>query len=194
MLIACTHCNAALRVPDTAVDQRVKCPVCATIVSVLEAQRDSAAESTDVSPTPLPPMDPGAGTEVTASMPSSSSAKPPSRTSMSSASRDDVDEVDLDIRNLDRRADQPVNGMAMASMILGIVGAVSVFAACGCGLFLAIAPVCGVLAIVFGYLGNTPGSEGYARTGFICGIATLVLLAVVIVIVLVVVGFDLMRL
>ena len=53
--------------------------------------------------------------------------------------------------------------------------------------------VCAVLAIVFGYLGNTPGSEGYARTGIICGIATLVLLTVGVGIVIVFVGFDLMR-
>jgi hypothetical protein len=99
----------------------------------------------------------------------------------------DLDD-DFDVRR--RRRPAGVNGLAMTSMITGIVAAVSVPGSCCCGGFWFIALVCAILAIVFGFLGKTPGSESYAWTGIICGIVTLVLLVVALVALFGFVGLD----
>jgi hypothetical protein len=106
---------------------------------------------------------------------------------------DDDDDDDLDVRRRRGRrrdyADQPsaVNGLAMTSMILGIISAVSLLGSCCCGLFSAVSLLCGIMAIIFGFMGKSPGSEAYAWTGIISGgVAVLLSLAALIFFILVV--------
>jgi predicted Zn finger-like uncharacterized protein len=214
MLITCNGCNSKIRVPDTAAGKRVKCPKCATVIKVPEAEKTPDVEPTAVSSAPLPPppepQEP-ADPEAFSTTPSSSGAKPPpiKKTRASSIDDGDDDEPeppgkrrrkydddededdDFDVRNR-RRASAPqgVNSMAMTSMILGIVSLVSVWGSCCCGLFGVIALACAVMALIFGFMGKTPGSESYAWAGIICGSITLVLALVGIVILVFAVGMD----
>ena len=64
-------------------------------------------------------------------------------------------------------------GLSIASMILGIV---SIVGFCINGY---VALICGILAIVFGVIGKKKGGKGMAMTGFILGIISLALYAVV---------------
>jgi len=105
--------------------------------------------------------------------------------------RRDRDDDDMDVRRRDW-GDQPhgVNTYAMTSMILGIVSLISGFGSCCCGLFAALGLLCAVLAIVFGFMGKTPGSEAYAWTGIGCGIASILIAMAAIAFTLIAVGMD----
>lgn len=108
---------------------------------------------------------------------------------------DDEDEDDeddeLDVRNRRSRSrPKGVNGLAMTSMIMGIVSVVTVFGSCCCGLFWIIALICSIMAIIFGLLGKSPGSESYAWTGIICGSVTIGLLVIGFVIAFFFIGLD----
>jgi hypothetical protein len=58
MLITCYGCDSRIRLPDNAAGKRVKCPKCATLIFVPEAESSherAKPEATGVSSTPLPP-------------------------------------------------------------------------------------------------------------------------------------------
>ena len=57
MLIICHSCNSKIRVPDKAAGKRVKCPKCATLLTVPAADPAPGPdpETAGVSTTPLPP-------------------------------------------------------------------------------------------------------------------------------------------
>ena len=80
-------------------------------------------------------------------------------------------------------------------MVLGIVSIAAVtLSCCCCGIYgpLVGAPVsgvCAVTAISLGYMGKTPGSEGYANAGMICACCALGLIAVMIVLAVTIGGF-----
>jgi len=177
VLITCTACNSKMRVPDSAVGKKVKCPKCGAVLSV------PAAEPPPESITPAPPPPPSEpitshdGTEVTAQIPASSVPKSP-------PPRDDEDDDDFEPPPLRRDLNEddylnvgqgvgrrPVNSMAMTSMIMGIVAITFSTVGClCCGVFGAgIGTVCGIMALIFGFMGKVPGSESYAMTGIICG-------------------------
>ena len=63
--------------------------------------------------------------------------------------------------------------MALGSMIMGIVAVVVGLPGClgcCCGIFTALALICGIVAVILGFMSNKiPGSEGMAMTGIICG-------------------------
>jgi hypothetical protein len=76
-------------------------------------------------------------------------------------------------------AQQPSNGMAVAALVLGIVGIVFVF------IFPPIAIVLGILGVIFGIVGRNRfkanpavGRQGLAIAGLICGIIAAVLGAI----------------
>lgn len=111
---------------------------------------------------------------------------------------DDEDDDDhVDIRRQKRRGREApgANGMAIASMILGICAVVSYlgmwacspfggpFASIPCGLALVLA----IVGVILGHIGKTPGSEGFAITGLICSyiVLALFLLSIILVVVLV---------
>jgi hypothetical protein len=228
MLITCGGCNKKMRVPDSAAGKRIKCPKCATVMRVPETpppDGDSPApdsEAAAISSRPLPsppPVEPAAaeadetdGTEVTASTPSSSPAKPPplkaTRTRGSFDDDDDDDEPappsrrrdrdddddDDDIDDIRRNRAQPVNSLATTSMTMGILAiSLAALGICCCPIALEpIAVVCGVLAIIFGFMGKTPGSEGTAMTGIICGSVSLVIVVIAIFLVIFWVGINMM--
>jgi hypothetical protein len=74
------------------------------------------------------------------------------------------DDDDIDVRGDDQ------SGMALASMILGIIASVSgVPGGCAC-LFTLIALICGIIAVILGFMSkHSPGCESHALTGIICG-------------------------
>jgi hypothetical protein len=82
--------------------------------------------------------------------------------------------------------------MATTAMILGITGVTfgAVGLCCCTILFEPIAGLCGVLAIILGFMGKTPGSEGPAVTGIICGFVSLGLVVVGILLLIFVVGLQ----
>lgn len=74
---------------------------------------------------------------------------------------------------------QPSNGMAVAALVLGIVGVVFVF------IFAPIAIILGILGVVFGIIGRNRykanpavGRQGLATAGLICGIIAAILGAI----------------
>jgi hypothetical protein len=184
MLITCNGCNCKIRVPDTAAGKRVKCPKCALVLKVPAEEKRPETGSTE----------PDESTDVTASAPPLSAKPPPvSKQPASSSSRDydddeddepaprrrdddDDDEFDddLDVRNRRRRSS--TNSMATTSMVMGVISVTMSTVGClCCGMIGAtIAAICGIMAISFGMMGNTPGNEGMAKTGIICGAVGLV--------------------
>jgi predicted Zn finger-like uncharacterized protein len=212
MLITCDGCGAKIRVPDSAAGKRAKCPKCATIVNVPDldnAEHDPDAEDTRVSAKPLPPpapievepLDEEEKTKVT-----SAGAKPPKPTGPIDDDEDDEDDrpvrkrrrMDededdyLDVRS-DRRTGSRANNLATTAMTLGIVSLVmSTIGGCCCGIFGAIiAIICGGLALVFGFMGREPGSDGTAMTGIICGGIGLALGLLVLILGIFWIGFNL---
>jgi hypothetical protein len=71
-----------------------------------------------------------------------------------------------------RGSTEPVNGMAMTSMVLGIMSIVAglpgLIPGCCCGFFSICALVLGGICLLLGILGKSPGSEGIAWAGIIC--------------------------
>jgi predicted Zn finger-like uncharacterized protein len=202
MLITCTGCQSKIRVPDKAAGKRVKCPKCATVIQVPDLDKpadlvEPEPDDVGVSSRPMPPPPPvetepeeeEASTKVT-----SRGAKPPpikpKRASSIDDGDDDEDEPkppskrrrhdeddddELDVRRPKKRR-KAVNGMALTSMIVGIVavsfGTVGI---CCCGMIGGgIAVACGGTALVFGFMGRGGSSDGYALTGIICGAVGLV--------------------
>jgi hypothetical protein len=109
---------------------------------------------------------------------------------------DDRDEEDDDLGSPRRRriARDPVNNLAMTSMVMGIVSvSLSGLGCCcgACGIFIeVVAMVCGIIAIALGVMGKTPGSETYAQTGIICGSVSLALGILAIVVIILWVGVN----
>jgi hypothetical protein len=90
----------------------------------------------------------------------------------------------------------PGSSKALASMVLGICGAVSVFL-CSWITFGLISLVLGILAIVFGVVGKNEirdhpelGGSGQAQAGFVLGIITTVLSVLLMIAIIVVAIVD----
>lgn len=229
MQVVCSGCNAKIKVPDKAAGKKIKCPRCATVLTVPMPDASSGPDESALpnSKPELPPPD-GATSRAEAPLetpdeapadetgvtdkPSSSGkgpppieskraswderdnsdeeeAEPPSR--RRSRDDDDDDEEDegedrprkrrrrdedddddrLDVRK--RRRKEGASGMAMGSMITGIVSVVAGVPGClgcCCGLFTAIALICGIIAVILGFMSRkSPGSENMAMTGIVCG-------------------------
>lgn len=64
----------------------------------------------------------------------------------------------------------PVNGMAIASLVLGIVGLI-IFC------FWPLSILCSLLAIIFGFLGRKDNSVAIATGGIVCGFITIAAVA-----------------
>lgn len=185
MLITCTGCNSTVRAPESAYGKRVKCPKCATILNVPAGEVGPAEPaSTDLSAAPLPPTPSVAPPWPTSDIDLFASAAPspkreavdfdaPSGTRRSDFHDDDDDEDfdDLDVRDRHAIRRQPLNGLATASMVMGIISVTMGTIGCACcgviGASLAL--ISGVMALIFGFMGKTPGSEGMATAGIICG-------------------------
>ncbi|MBI3822349.1 MAG: hypothetical protein HY289_06685 [Planctomycetes bacterium] len=165
MLLTCTRCNTTMRVPDGAAGQQVKCPTCAAVIDVPG----------------IAPPDP---TAITSPLPQPASSPPRSaprgerdpfdpeprsgRSDYHDADWDDDDDLDIRRGGPLRRS---TSGLASTSLALGIVSlTLSTIGCLCCGLFGAsFALIAGILAVVLGYLGKTPGNEGLASAGIICG-------------------------
>ena len=100
---------------------------------------------------------------------------------------DEDDDDELNVRNRFDSAPPPgASGLAITSMILGIISVVLVLAGCGCGCMagpFAIGPwgiaiILAIVGLILGFMGNTPGSEGFAWTGIICSFVTIALVVV----------------
>ena len=215
MLITCTGCNTTMRVPGDAAGKVVKCPKCALRITVPSSEQPSEAETTGVSSTPLPPLPHAepppqepADPDAFSTTPMTGGAKPPPIKAKGDAFDDDDDDGppqnrrrrdddedddefdDLDVRNR-RGGARNNNGMALASMILGISALASSFASCCNCMFFVYAIIGGVLAIIFGFQGKTPGNEAYAWTGILCGGGAFVVLVLMFVIGVLIIGADL---
>ncbi len=199
MLITCSGCESKIKVPDAAAGKRVKCPKCATVIRVPAVEPPEEPASPDPEPPPEPrlkepePEEPdeeaeeNAKTRVTASKSKSSSISAKSSHSKSRDEDDeeeeedeprskrrrrDEDDDDLDVRKRRRRS-QGANGVAMTSMIMGIVSVVFGLGGCigcCCAIPSLISLGCGITAVICGHKTlKSPGSEGMAMTGLICG-------------------------
>jgi len=199
MLITCAGCNTKMRVPDDAAGKRVKCPQCATIVSVPDAEPP-------IEIAPVEPKDADSNAETSAS---SGRAKPPPIKAKGRSPFDFDDDDDDEPPKKKRRRDDEVDdddhrssldvrqpsdsiGYSVTSMILGVSGLLLVlvfgFGASCVGLCCCpLAPVAGaltggvasavvaVLALIFGYLGMQQGGKSFAIAGLIMGGVTLLL-------------------
>ncbi len=76
----------------------------------------------------------------------------------------------------------PTNGLAVASLVLGIVALVTSPVSCLCCMLLPLSPIAAILAIIFGAIARAQiaagGQVGYgmATAGLICGIVALLLI------------------
>lgn len=106
---------------------------------------------------------------------------------------DDDDDLDISRPGAGHHGPAPTNGLAITSMILGITSLVVFVAGCGCSCFLGpfsflpwgLALVGSVMGIILGFMGNTPGSEGFAWTGIICSFVVVLLFLVSVVLAIV---------
>jgi predicted Zn finger-like uncharacterized protein len=213
MLLTCDGCGAKIRAPDSAAGKRVKCPKCATIVTLPEVDKpkdDPDAEAAKISTKPMPPpppieeepLDKDEKTKVT-----SAGAKPPKIKPQPAGSiDDDEDEDDRPVRKRRRmdegeddylavrsdHAGSSANAMSTAAMVLGIFSILMSTGGVCCCSFLGpiIAIICGGLALTFGFMSRAPGSNGTALTGIICGGIGLALGLMMLVLILFVIGLD----
>ncbi|MCI0682968.1 MAG: hypothetical protein L0Y71_12770 [Gemmataceae bacterium] len=159
--VSCPSCGGTIKAPENLAGRKVKCPKC-TAVMMLPA---AAGGIEAIQATPPAPAAPPA-------MPSASPAPPPPRQSSRRADREDRDDWDDDRpsradrdggrydddRDDDRDDDVArvrasrggTNGLAIAGMVLGIVGFLTVFIPC----------VGWVLAIILGIVGATLSGIG----------------------------------
>jgi hypothetical protein len=179
MILTCSRCGKRLNVPDASVGERGKCPACGAIVSIPEAENAAGTSA------PAPSAD---ATNVTATPPAHAPStehvtEQPAPFEVSPRRRDDdydddaADDAfdDLARHRIRLGADQP-NSLAITAMVLGIVSlTIAVPGMCCCTIIAEpLAAVAAIAAIICGVYGTTPGSEGYARTGIICGSIALV--------------------
>jgi predicted Zn finger-like uncharacterized protein len=189
--VKCPKCATLIRIPEAESPHERAKPE-ATGVSPTPLPPTLPAESDpELKETPPDSTDP----DAFSTRPSSSGSKPPpikkkracslddaddddepqppimQRRKYDEDDEDDEDDDDLDVRKRRGRS-QPVNGLAMTSMIMGIISVVSGlpgWTGCCCGTFTAIAGITGIVAVILGYMGKSPGSEAYAITGIISG-------------------------
>jgi hypothetical protein len=103
MLIICNACNSKIRVPESAAGKRVKCPMCATVVRVPEAEmQPESAPPVPIEPlpqeSPQPPEheEPVTPDAITSAPPSSSAKPPPIKPKRAAADAFDDDEDEDD--------------------------------------------------------------------------------------------------
>lgn len=193
MFIRCTTCNTKIRTPDSAAGKRVKCPKCATM---LDVPKEDAPPDTGVTVVAPPPAVAAAPPPVPKKPPPWAAKKdddddeeeddrkrPPKKKRSRDRDDDDTDRYGEPRRSTP--ANQ-TNGAAVASMILGIIGVAMFFGGCLCGMFTAgiggilgcgVSLICAIVGLVLGFIGNKPGSEGFAWTGIICSGAVLAFIA-----------------
>jgi len=191
MILTCSECGKKLNVPDSSAGTRGKCPACGTIVNIPESPESAGTESTDATKvTATPPANLPSSEHVT------DEPGPFETSSRRRDGDDDADDDDFEHRRIRRGADGP-NPLAITAMILGIISiTLAVPGICCCGIIIEpLAAVGGIAAIICGVFGKTPGSEGYAKTGIICGSLALVcvLLAIIVMIVALVFQFQIQQ-
>jgi predicted Zn finger-like uncharacterized protein len=207
--VKCPKCATLIRVPEAESPHERAKPETTAVSSTPLPPPVPLDLETEPQETPQEPVDPDAFSTTA----SSSGSKPPPLKKKRASSVDDDDyneddepkpptkrrrkyddeddeDVDLDVRKRGgQRRSEPVNGMAMTSMVMGIISVTIVgISCCCCGIYGPIVggPVGGITsitAIILGFMGKKPGSEGFAWSGIICGIVTLILIAVMIVLV-----------
>ncbi len=154
LLLTCPSCSKQLRVQDALAGKKVKCPACATVLTVPAAVA-------------APP--PAAPKQAVSSAGRKPAAPPPARSAAASSrrSRDDEDEPDRPYQK-DAAADKkPVSGvgigLGIASLVLGILTAVTSLV-CICVGWLAI-PL-GVIGLILGVVGAiVPLAQGRRGIG-----------------------------
>jgi ribosomal protein S27E len=260
MQVVCSGCNAKIKVPDKAAGKKIKCPRCATVLTVpmpdtSRAPEESAppgskpelpppkqANSRAEEPLETPDEDQSDDLAVTEKPASGSKSPPPIKSKRASwgdadveadederpsrrrRDRDDDDDEDEDDDHRSRRrrrdddddndddldfdvrkrrggrkrrgSKKATNGLAMTSMIMGIVAIVLFLGSCVCSLVFApglavggLSLILAIVAVILGHIGKTPGSEGAAMTGLICGYIVIVLsvLSIVLIVVLIII-------
>jgi predicted Zn finger-like uncharacterized protein len=75
LLITCSGCNSKIRVPDSAAGKRVKCPKCATLIPIPEAEKTQESAQPEAEPQEAPQESPDP--DAFSTTPSSSGSKPP---------------------------------------------------------------------------------------------------------------------
>jgi predicted Zn finger-like uncharacterized protein len=162
--INCPSCNTRLAVEEAHIGQMVRCPNC---------------QKTTVVPDPRAPAAP---------------VRAPERAPDRDRGYDDRERAprsrqdDYDAPPRIRRDAPQGNGLAVASMVLGIISLLT-----WCVLLGIPGLICGVLAIIFGNLGKAnPNGSGMATAGLIMGIIAIGLWLVMIILVFAV-GFTLMN-
>ena len=154
MQVTCGNCGAKIRVPDSAVGKKGKCPKCATVMTITPDPEEPA-------PPPAAggsPFDFG-GSAPEPPAPRRKAAAPPPVEEDGPAASDEADDAARDAAP----ARPPSTGLSMASLICGILGVLC------CGCFPA-----GIAAIVLGFMGKDRGGRGMAVAGIILGVISIV--------------------
>jgi predicted Zn finger-like uncharacterized protein len=166
MLIVCSSCNSKIRVPDSAVGKKGKCPKCGTVITITAPEAPSEQETIEA-PAPSSPFDFEGGPPPSAPPPVAKTSRrrdedddedvaPPRR-------RDDIDDIDEEPVRGSRPKSPPSQGLSMGAMIAGIVGLL-----CCCS-------PAGIAAIVMGFIARSKGGNGMALAGIILGFVGLLL-------------------
>lgn len=162
--VNCPNCGGAMRVPDNLAGKKVKCPKCANIMALPTATEDAAAiQATAPAPAVPPPL------AETSPPPRERPARDRRERDRDERGDERDDRYGRDRNDRDRdddrydderyddvarvRADRGGNnGMAIAGMVLGIVGFVVAFVPC----------IGWVLALIMGIVGATLSGIGLA--------------------------------
>jgi predicted Zn finger-like uncharacterized protein len=181
MQVTCGNCQSKIRVPDSAAGKKGKCPKCGNVIAIpeLDATTDEPAPEPGAKAAAGSPFDFG-GEEPPAKKSSRRTddaveASTPSRKSKARAA-DDEEEVDA-AEDADDDEDRPRKvqkteesiGLSLTSLILGIV---SLLTGCG-GIICCCTPpislLCGIGALVTGFLGMKKGGKVLAIIGMSLG-------------------------
>ncbi|MCS7044757.1 MAG: hypothetical protein NZO58_00220 [Gemmataceae bacterium] len=157
IVVTCTGCGASIKAPDDAAGKKVKCPKCTTVLPVPE----SVAAADAIQATTPPPR-------VAAADDWDDEPRKRRR-----RSDDDFDETQPRRRDIRARSSGGVNGLAIAGMVLGIVGIVVVFIPC-VGWLLGI--LLGIVGAILSGIGlGTASSAGSGKGLAIAGLVLSIL-------------------
>ena len=199
MLTACTNCGAKIRVPDSAVGKKGKCPRCGASITITAPPPEAPTEESDSLPDPEGTTEHSVSESAPPPVPRGSRRRDdeedesdrPSRRRRDDDDEDDDrrsrrrrDEGDLNVR---RRRPQESMGLSIASMVCGITGSVVLIPlGCCCGLpgvviGSIVSGILALIAIILGFMGMSRGGKGMAITGIVMGFVTFLLIIVMVV-------------
>ncbi len=171
MIVVCSSCASKVLVPDNADVQKGKCPRCGVVLTIPAPIADDAG----ITSAPAPAKSSRCADEEF------EEERPRSRRSWRDEDDDDFDDEDDDdeygLPPRLRRPPDEAPGLSISAMVVGIIAVASgTCLAVACGLFsVPITGICGLVAVILGWIGMSRGGRQFAVTGITLGVIAMLM-------------------